>query len=279
MKIALLLTGNLRSFDRHKDYYQKLVQKYNMDVFCFTDDNNFIIGNKTYLKQNVNNKIDLGSSWNILKTTNHEFLDHKDAKKLIVDILESSFNENLKSYFIMEYHPDFIPIEKDNVYHEYFFKNQSRSYENKKALINNSYKVFRGFELLETYEKLNSFEYDIIIKSRFDVLPYDLLNKDIFNFEYKDTLIVDYCSGYFFDHGAMGNHQVMKDYCSYYKFQSLNLVDNIHKYMHNFKFSDIPQPGFIDISDSNEFGLTYLIKEKLKYQIKNYDINFRHPIV
>ena len=52
MKIALILSGNLRNFDSDNSDFSRFqiimqrLQKYDLDVFYFTDDNNYIYNGK-----------------------------------------------------------------------------------------------------------------------------------------------------------------------------------------------------------------------------------------
>lgn len=68
MKIALILSGNLRNFDadnsdffKISDYYAEVAKKYDLDVFCFTDDNNYIHNGKTHIKKTFENTVDMGN--------------------------------------------------------------------------------------------------------------------------------------------------------------------------------------------------------------------------
>ena len=74
---------------------------------------------------------------------------------------------------------------------------------------------------------------------------------------------------------AIGNRFIMTHYCKYYLYISCNMVDgifcsakkwklfkatNIQEYRNNNNIQD-------DASDSGEFGLTYVVKHKNKYNL------------
>ena len=285
-KIALLLSGNLRNFDAENpnhfkisDYYAEVAQKYDLDVFCFTDDNNYIYNGETCIKKTFENTIDMGNHQPSVPVI---FTDHETGSKNISSIFLKTFGTHLKKYKIIPYISSFVPIDISNPYHISFYKNQSRRTSSKNNIMNQCYKLNGAYKLLEEYEKETTTKYDIIIKSRFDCVPLDIINcTDIREIDYTNTLICGNWSGFLYDHGAIGNREIMHHYCNYYNAVSPNLFDEAHSqiYWKHDQLEIGANPGdYLDISDSMEYGLTYLIKEVHKYQLKDYGINFRYFI-
>jgi hypothetical protein len=284
-KIALLLSGNLRNFDAENpdtenpdsfkisDYYAEIAQKYDADVFCFTDDNNYIYNGKPHLKKTFEN----GS-----QTTDVVFTDYLTGSKNVSEILLKTFGKRLKKYKIIPYISSFVPIDICNPYHIAFYENKSRPTPQKNNMMNQCYKFKCAYNLLEEYEKETSTKYDIIIKSRFDCIPFDILNcVDIRDIDYTNTLICGHWTGFLYDHAAIGNREIMHHYCNYYNVISPNLMDEKHSIIYGgegeLKIGSNPG-NYLDISDSIEYGLTYLIRELHKYGLNECGINFRHFI-
>jgi hypothetical protein len=285
-KVAILLSGNLRNFDAEQsnifkisEYYAEIAEKYNADVFCFTDDNNYIYNGETYLKKTYENTVDMG---NHQPKTPIVFSDYETGCKNISNILLKTFGKHLKKYKIIPYISSFVPINISNSYHISFYKNESRPTSQKNNILNSCYKFKCAYNLLEEYEKETSIKYDIIIKSRFDCIPHDILNCiDIREIDYTNTLICGYWSGFLYDHAAIGNREIMHHYCNYYNIISLNLLDENHSKVYwgetGLDFGSNPR-NYLDISDSMEYGLTYLIRKVHNYELKDYGINFRYFI-
>lgn len=286
MRIALLLSGNLRTFDFSQEskissYYKKLVEKYNLDVFCFTDDHNFFYNDIQHVKKTVNDDYDLGHG---RLHPNHTFVSHEEACPIISTLLTECFGKYLKKYQIIPYYRFFAPFDIENKYHTSFYNDTCRPIHNKNNLLNNWYKVWKAYGLLQQYEKEHDITYDIIIKSRFDCIPYDILNSvDIRELDYTNTLICGLWDNVvMYDHGAIGNREIMHHYCSYYKNMSPNLVHNVRFYLNvrqspimgSYSYAD----GMNDISDSVEFGMTYLIQTMHGYKMEDHGINFRYLI-
>lgn len=274
-KIALVISGNLRSFDEDKpnnfkisEYYSNIVKKYNIDVFCFTDDHNFIHEGKTYVKETIERSIDLG---NHAAPQDIVYTNYETASNIISNILLKTFGTHLKKYKIIPYFSSFVPIDIDNKYHIKFYNTYTRPTSKKNNLLNSSYKLKCAYNLLQEYECENNVKYDLIIRCRFECIPFDILNSiDITKLDYTNTLVSGYNDTYIFDHGAIGDRYIMHHYCNYYNTISPNLLDNSDFFSISSNLSDI--------SDSFEYGLTYLTKNIHNYQVKDYGINFRYFI-
>lgn len=256
MKIALVISGNLRTFSKPQqkisisEMYKKIVNKYNIDTFAYTDTNDFF----------YNNDI-------------NDINDDDKKKEIILNILKKTFGSSLKNFQIDTYKKNFFPIIQNNKYHtNYINYNSGRKMfgrASKCSILNMSYKTLKCYELLCKYEKNNNMKYDIIIKTRFDCVPVDIINNiDITKFDYSNNFICMGNSHFLFDHGVIGNRLIMKEYCNYYNKISPNITNNIFK-----KWCKQ------DISDSAEFGLTYLVCEINKMKLQYPNINFRGMMI
>ena len=265
-KVALILTGNLRTFFYNNNYiankYLELVNSQNIDIFMFTDNNDFYYNDCQYFSQNNKEKV-MGIENNIEKRfyKNINFISYDEASKIIKKSLTEIFGDRLKKLYIDNFNPNKIDeiYDKNNKYHNTFMNNQYSNINRKKALIGQQYKNFNCYNLMREYEKENNIEYDIIIKSRFDTYLTNINKLDIKNLNYDKKL---YCYKHQYwigDVWAIGNRFIMDKYCNYYNVISCNIYNNIYSL-------DGINTKNID-SDSCEFGLTYLIRH-----IHNYDL-------
>ena len=169
------------------------------------------------------------------------------------------FGEKLKEINIEDFNKDIINdiYDKTNIYHNTFMDYDSAFYR-KNSLMCQFYKLYKCYKLMIDYEVKHNFSYDIIIRSRFDGILNNINKCDLRSLDLTKRV---YCEGYnkhINDWWAIGNRFIMDKYCNYYLNISPNLVDKI--YLDN-------------ISDSSEFGLTYLIRCK-----HNYDTFYNHNI-
>ena len=266
-KIALLLSGNVRTFFYNNNFiantFSDFVNKQDIDVFIYTDDNDFNYNNIQYLSENNKEKI-LGNpdipEVNKKKYSNNiKFINHKDCCEILKTEFLKIFDKKLKKIYIDEFNKDLINIiyDKTNINHN-IFMNTEFAFARKNCLMCQFYKLYKCYKLMIDYENEKNFEYDIIIRSRFDGTLDNINNYDMRSLDLSNRI---YCEGHkkhIFDWWAIGNKFIMGKYCSYYLNISPNLVDKV--YLEN-------------ISDSSEFGLTYLIKQQ-----NNYEIFYDHRI-
>lgn len=290
MKIALLLSGNLRQFFRNNfliaKMYSDLVKKQNIDVFIYTDNNDFFYNDIQYFSEN-NKEKSLGIPANYDKRyhKNNEYINFENSSKIIEENILNIFNISLKDFFIENFDSELIHkiYDKNNINHITFMNNNFSNFNRKKALMCQSYKLYKCYNLLKNYEQKNNFKYDIIIKSRFDVILTDLNNYDIKTFDLTNNF---YCYKYdvfINDVWGIGNRYIMDKYCNYYLNISSNMVEGTYCFTTNtnsFKVFnsknniDIRLNNIIkeDASDSVEFGLTYIIN-KNNYNIIHLNIH------
>jgi hypothetical protein len=289
-KVALLLSGNIRTFfykDFHiAKYYSELVNSQNIDVFIYTDNNDFNYNGVQYFSENNQDKI-LGIPVYLDKRYHdkQEFINYECSNRIITENLSNIFKSKLKKIYVEDYNPTLIDTiyEKKNIYHNSFMNNNYANIGRKKALMCQFYKLYACYKLMVNYERENNIEYDIIIKSRFDGILNNLNNCDVRSFDLTNNI---YCEGYgkfMNDWWAIGNKFIMNIYCNYYLFISSNMVDGVYCFCTNNDWEIVNTQNvedyrknntvYEDASDSGEFGLTYLIRHK-----HNYNLWYSHNI-
>tara|TARA_X000000368_G_C23051886_1_gene721835 strand:- start:1619 stop:2527 length:909 start_codon:yes stop_codon:yes gene_type:complete len=284
-KIALILSGNIRTFFYKNNYiannYLKLANKLDIDIFIYTDNNDFYYNDCQYFSEN-NKELVMGieNDYNKRLYKNRNFISYENAHKIIKKTLTSIFGDRLKKLHIEDFNSNKIDeiYDKNNKFHNTFMNNKFSSFIRKKALMNHYYKLHKCYKLMTEYEKENKFEYDIIIKSRMELLLPNLNNIDIKSLDFKNKI---YCYKHI-THvqpcWAIGDRFIMNKWCNYFLYISLNMVDGI--FCNNFRtskaknideFHKLYNPEN-DISDSDEFGLTYLI-QKSNYNFSHMPVN------
>lgn len=264
-RIALLLSGNLRTFFYNNNYiakeYLNFVKEQDIDVFMYTDNNDFYHNDCQYFSENNKDKIlGIKNDYNKRLYKNTTFINYGEAKTIMETNLFDIFGDKLKKIHIEDFNPNKIDeiYDINNKYHNTFMNNPYSDMVRKRALMGQQYKNYMCYNLMTDYEKETNIEYDIIIKSRFDTLLKNIKTLDIKNLNYNKKL---YCIKHQYwigDVWAIGNRFIMDKYCNYYNCISCNIYDNIYSLDgKNTRNED---------SDACEFGLTYLIRN-----IHNYD--------
>lgn len=197
MKIALLLSGFLRTFDEnYASLKENLLNRFDTDIYITT--------------------------WNVNEPQYEPF----DVKK-IVDL----YGDNLKGLCVKDYnlHEKFkhrmVLFDGMGNFIQTFDKNQITT--NKCILEHGTYWVERlrdqWWLVHESFDSIIVPErYDIIVKSRFDIS----YNKP-FTFPTKDFTIPENPYHGYTDHLAYGSPYVMKKYCQLYQ-HILSLYQNYH---------------------------------------------------
>lgn len=139
MKLAILLTGHIRSFKKNYDSFVKyIIEPHDTDIFIHTWDlYNGVSGNHPKLLPEETEKIDI------------EFLKKLNPKELIIEKWE-----------------DVEPEIKWS--DEYFTKKQS--YDTPIITLSLFRKMYLCNELKKKYEKENNFKYDVVLRTRPDLL-------------------------------------------------------------------------------------------------------------
>lgn len=283
MRIALLLSGQLSHFcytsNKHpiacRDYWRDITNKYNIDIFCYTDDDNFYYDDFQYFT----NKSNLEETQKMQVWRNHKnqkLIDNITAAQIIDNILSSTFANKLKSKIIVDNNILYNNVMDNlNSNHHLFlnYKKSHRTPKNKFDILSQFYKLNQCFRLMEQYEDQQNFKYDIIIRSRFDVSINKLSNQiDLTGLNYNKTIFTNYSPTYkhINDWWAIGDRNIMSQICSYYDNMCPNLLNNI-KHILIFKginvinvqlnddFTKKTDEHTMDVSDSSEVGLTHII--------------------
>lgn len=274
-KIALLLSGNLRHFynEKYNIYkkYSELLCDYDIDVFIYTDNNDFYYkGIQYFSSKNENFELITGNPVKHIKRISRQYkkIDYDKSKEIINKILNNVFGTNLKSIHIDEYDPNIFDkiFIKENKYHNVLLNFKS-SQNRKIALLSQFYKLYKCYNLMKEYEFKNKINYNIVIRSRFDGW-LNLNNTNIFNLDLEKKIYCQRSDKYdvINDWWAIGDSISMCIYCQYY----LNISPNLHD---EICCSNRILKGEEWILDSSEIGLTYLldsnkIKTDSKHSIK-----------
>jgi hypothetical protein len=195
MKIALLFTGQLRTYNMTKDFIKKsIIDKYDTDVFLSIDTNNRIQ------------------------------LSHKYNKN---DLTQDTINDVIKFYNPIDY---FITDNNNyNLEVDQFINsidiNKIIQYESQiilNIIFKQYYIVHHAYKLLEKHINLTSTKYDLIIRIRFDQLLWnDDINYIINTLDKNNNSISDY------DKSTINNNIS-------YNQNNINLLNTITDYKINF---------------------------------------------
>lgn len=162
MKTAIILNGHIRTFDRVKERFIKVFENLNPDVFVTTYDNRF--GYAPYIQQLQNFYEDCPIEEKEIK----EMLMGLNIIDLIIDNIESVDKKIAEEY-------PFIKMK----------------FTNFPGFCHSCYAQYRklkfGFDMIQDYEIKNNFKYDMIIKTRFDLMFYENMNFSIG----KNDVLVD----------------------------------------------------------------------------------------
>lgn len=288
MKIGLLLSGQLGKFfygsdtDKISVKWKKIVEKYNIDVFCVTDDNNYyhdIYDSQIFSEYNNDMHVTNVNSWRYYK--NKKILDYDTSCKYLDNNLKKCFENNIKNIIILK--DGSLNNDKliKNTNHKIFLNYKStRGDFEKIGLLNQYYKLQECFNSLLYYEQSNNFSYDIIIRCRFDCIIESLIEQiNIYELDLLKNIYSSKYEHYINDWWCIGNRYIMEKYCNYYTNFSQNIIDGYELYLYhdngkiigydkgiNIIEKKIP---FYNISDSAEFGLTYIILIIEKYNCIN----------
>ena len=268
-KIALLLSGNLRTFFRNNNAnkYLELANSQDMDIFIYTDDNDFYYNDCQYFSENNREKqLGIENHRGSRFYKNIDFVSYDEASKIIKKSLTEICGDRLKKLYIDKFDPNKIDTiyDKSNEYHTTFMNNQYSTSIRKQALIGQQYKVYKCYNLIQEYEKENNIQYDIIFKSRFDIIFTNLNKINIRSLNFENNIYLCKFEHHVADWWALGGRFIMSKYCNYYNYISCNIYNNLYSL-------DGENRKNID-SDSNEYGLTYLIKNIHKYNLCDINI-------
>jgi len=181
MRVAILLTGFCRTFEKVFFTIEDLIHRYNADVYISTWD----VSDSRLTKEIVPSKV-TGDAFKYVpnvRACSIFDLDHYNKNKI-------PFIQNDRSDDVMVTDPRAIE-------HGAFWANRCRD---QWYLVNGGFKSILG-------------EYDVVLRTRLDIAY-----KDIELYKSDELIIpVDIGGWDFSDHLAFGNYDAMEKYCSFYK--------------------------------------------------------------
>jgi hypothetical protein len=148
MKSALIITGNIRTFTNTFAYFERIIEKYNCDIFIGVS--NMQLDLHEYTKASLNMSTDNEVTFDMIRQT--------------LSICKN-MNQNIKNIFFVEKQiedEEFTNIISNQV-------DKSKSWLGGDILKANL-KRKQNIDIMKEYEKINNLKYDYIIQTRFDVM-------------------------------------------------------------------------------------------------------------
>jgi hypothetical protein len=196
VKVALLLTGQLRTWNMCKILVDKLKRDYDIDIFLSIDANNLLqheYENNTQLSQK--DEIDAVIKYFLPKDIfiSYEYSENDYLNKLL---------PNKKVYTPTSHLPNYVGNiicgdNSNNIINikQLFYNNNcqaTQKYDNLKLykkIFEQYYIVYKAYELLEKYIETTSTNYDLIIRLRFDQFIWNTNNNHFekYNFQSIDN--------------------------------------------------------------------------------------------
>ena len=212
MKIALLICGQMRTFDHPKvlEYLDKLIEKFNCDVFLSTWNNR---GISVWSEHALKEQADIQSQ----------------EKNKAIGLDHINLIPNIKKYIIDNY-GEFINNQCNDGIKSFLNQSPDTLYHSKATSIPSLYKLYSAYQLLEEYEKENKIKYDIVIKTRPDFLHVHTDIEKYFN-RIDDTLFhintgISYCPDRVYEMFFLSSSSIMKIVCeSWLNFNQLVNTD------------------------------------------------------
>lgn len=199
MKIALLICGQMRTFDHPKviNYLNEFIEKFNCDVFLSTWNNRGI------------------SVWSEHALKNQLHIQTEEKNKLI-NISHLDLISNIKKYKIDDYY-QFIEKKCTDEMKSLLNQSSDNLYYSKATSIPSLYKLYSAYQLLEEYEIKNNLKYDIVIKTRPDFLHVHTDIEKYFD-KIDDTLFhintgISYCPDRVYEMFLLSSSKNMKIVC------------------------------------------------------------------
>jgi len=199
MKIALLICGQMRTFDHQKvlKYLNQFIEKFNCDVFLSTWNNRGV------------------SVWSEHALKQQEFIQNQEKNKAI-SLDHINLIPNIKKYTIDNYE-EFINTQCNDEIKSFLNQSPDTLYHSKATSIPSLYKLYSAYQLLEEYEKENKIKYDIVIKTRPDFLHVHTDIEKYFD-RIDDTLFhintgISYCPDRVYEMFFLSSSSIMKTVC------------------------------------------------------------------
>ena len=181
MRVAILLTGFSRTFEKVFFTIEELIHRYNADVYIATWD----VSDSRLTKEILPSKI-----------TREEFKDVPNLMACSIFDLEY-YNKNKIPFIQNDRSDDVMVTDPRAIEHGTFWANRCRD---------QWYLVNEGFKSIIS-------EYDVILRTRLDIAY-----KNIELYKSDKLIIPNDIGGWdFSDHLAFGNQTAMEKYCTFYK--------------------------------------------------------------
>jgi hypothetical protein len=212
MKIALLICGQMRTFDHQKvlKYLNQFIEKFNCDVFLSTWNNRGI------------------SVWSEHALKEQADIQNQEKNKLI-SLEHINLIHNIKKYTIDDCE-EFIHNQSNGEIKSFLNQSPDTLYHSKATSIPSLYKLHSAYRLLEEYENKNKIKYDIVIKTRPDFLHVHTDIEKYFD-RIHDTLFhintgITYCPNRVYEMFLLSSSSIMKTVCeSWLNFNQLVSTD------------------------------------------------------
>ena len=295
MKIALLMSGGLGKFsfgntcDKISEKWTKIIDQYDIDVFCVADDNNYYdeeTDTQIFSKGNEEKKTPCMGKWRYHNKI--DLYDYEKSYNKINNVIKKYFTDSVKKLKILNFSDLNLDFLKKTNNHEVFYNyvvNNEYCHRNEYVRLSNLsqfYKLKECFNLMCEYEKEQNLKYDMIIRCRFDCILESIYDDSINlnDLDILKTIYSPWSPGHMMDWWAIGNRYIMEKYCKYYDNFAPGIIENYRMFVYhddkgNFicydKGYNIKKKNYTiceDISDSNEVGLTYTIVVKEEYNTK-----------
>jgi hypothetical protein len=194
MKIAILLTGQPRTYKLASQIHLKLFQSYDVDYFCSIDLNN-TLQHEYHNSRHESQKNDVDNICRIYKpkdvyySSNYDKYEHHIEKKLNTQIVSYNVDNNDPIPYIK---PTYNACLTSGHSPYTVTKNQTIGLMNNcKVIFEQYYFVKKGYNLIFEYVKKTGISYDLIIRLRFDQYLFDDNTHKIFGnyLKYNDENI------------------------------------------------------------------------------------------
>lgn len=233
MKVALCLSGHVRNFiDCKSSFVEQVVNKYNPDIFVHTWDEYGYgrngsptnpINEKTLLAIEKNKHLGLSSNTEFLRGTpkvNFDILSDLNVKEMCVENYDDiedeivKIAEKVKVKWDIDYPPNFISALR---------------------------KIKLCNDLRKKYQEINNVDYDIIVRSRFDLIYYGIILEETELFHTPISQSYHAVSDIF----SYSPSNLMDKFCTFYdclnEYNEQNVHFNPHNLMmHHLTVKDIP---------------------------------------
>jgi len=216
MKSGVVLSGNLRTFfmpNRKTNiklidsFVKNILAPNNADLFIYADTNDFYFDDIQYFS--TDKKIEILNNYTCRLHDKINFIDSESAKLIILNQFEV-LQPYLKEVIVETPYDINKDIKFNNI-------NKLNITGNNPALIVHQLRKLKlAYNLLKKYEEENKFNYDILLKWRFDNSSDENFYFNSYNFNNVDIYVPGIHSPIIYDFYALGERRIMDLYFSLY---------------------------------------------------------------